>query len=111
MDEARLSEYQWAPEDERAMILSRFCDRSELLEIGEVLDLDWFDEKDRIGYNEADEAAAKIAAQITEPDQLEEQLSRIGVEKPSFNQRHKVTTRRAGRTNRAVQPQRARSPG
>lgn len=84
MDEARLSEYQWATEDERAMILSRFCDRSALLEMGETLDIDWFDEKNRIGYNEEDEAAAKIAAQVTDVDQLKELLSRFEIEKPSF---------------------------
>lgn len=82
MDEAPLRDHPWNRQDERAMVLIRFCDRDELLEMGQEYDISWFNEKRHIGFNEETEAASKIAEQI-EDDQLEEVLNATDIESPS----------------------------
>lgn len=83
MDEASLSEHQWTPTEERFMILSRFCERDELFELGNELDIDWFQDKKRISYNEEDDATKKLAEQVENANRFEELLNSTGVEKPS----------------------------
>lgn len=82
MDEPTIREYQLDRQEERAMVLLRFCDRDELLEIGQRYGISWFDEKRGIGFNEEDEAASKIAEQIND-DQLKEVLNTTEIESPS----------------------------
>jgi len=82
MDEAVLREYPWNRQDERAMVLVRFCSRDELFEMGQRYAGSWFNERQHIGFNEKVEAANKIAEQI-EDDQLEEVLNTTVIESPS----------------------------
>ena len=82
MDESTLREYLWDRQDERAMVLLRFCDRDELLEIGQRHGISWFNNKQHIGFNEEVEAADKVSEEM-EGDQLEDVLNETNVESPS----------------------------
>lgn len=60
--------------DEREIIFSRLCERDELSDIGEELDLDWF-EDNRISYSNEEEAVDRISEDLETVSEVEEALS------------------------------------
>lgn len=73
-----ISEDTWplTPDQERKIILSRFCDRTQLETVGEYNDLNWFN-NNSVSYGNEDDAIDRLADELTSPDELEDTLNRV----------------------------------
>jgi len=71
-----LENWKLSPSDEREIIFSRLCERDELSDIGEELDLDWF-EDNRVSYNSEDEAVGLLSESLESVSEVEDALSLV----------------------------------
>lgn len=68
-------EWPLTPEEERTLVLVRFCDREDLLRLGSTLDVEWFADRDRLQSSDEDQARKSIIEVITTPEDLESRLN------------------------------------
>lgn len=68
-------EWPLSPADEREVILHRFCDRDELLPLGLRLEVEWFEDRERLHRSDEDQAREHITETDTDAEDLEAALN------------------------------------